>query len=131
VRPIVAVLAVAWGLGLPATAIAQSATRGLSAEQFNVSLTLLDDGSIDVRETIVFRFTGRTFSEVERDIPLTRLDGIIDVRASLDGQLLPPGRDASSRRRASAEPCCFPATAAARTGAAWHPIPSGRSRCWR
>ncbi len=77
----------------PGQAAAQSATRGLSAEQFTVSLTMLPDGSINVRETVAFRFRERTFSEVDREIPLRRLDGIIDVRAFMDGKPLPEGRD--------------------------------------
>lgn len=76
----------------PRAATAQSATRGLRAEQFHVSLTLLPDGSIGVRETVAFQFRERTFSEVEREIPLHRLDGIIDVRASLDGTPVAEGR---------------------------------------
>jgi len=76
----------------PVHAAAQSATRGLSAERFDVNLTLLPDGSIDVRETVAFRFRERTFSEVEREIPLHRLDGIIDVRAYLDGKPVAEGR---------------------------------------
>lgn len=78
---------------LPEQAAAQSAIRGLSAEQFTVSLTLLPDGSINVRETVAFRFRERTLSEVDREIPLRRLDGIIDVRAYMDGKPLPEGRD--------------------------------------
>jgi len=73
---------------VPADAGAQSAIRGLHAERFDVALTLLADGSVDVRETVVFRFSDKTFSEVEREIPLRRVDGIIDVRASIDGRLL-------------------------------------------
>ncbi len=93
-RRIVIVAVLAAGLWLwPAKASAQSATRGLRAEQFTVSLTLLPDGSINVRETVTFRFRERTFSEVEREIPLRRLDGIIDVRAYMDGKPLPEGRD--------------------------------------
>ena len=84
-----------WVCGLiwPGSASAQSAIRGLSAEQFTVSMSLLPDGSINVRETVAFRFRERTFSEVEREIPLRRLDGIIDVRAYMDGKPLPEGRD--------------------------------------
>lgn len=75
----------------PAQALAQSRIRGLSAERFDVSLRLLPDGSVDVRETVVFRFTEKTFSEVERVLSMDRRDGIIDVRAFLDGHPLPEG----------------------------------------
>jgi hypothetical protein len=69
---------------LPALAVAQSATRGLHADRFEFEATLLPDGSIDVVETVTFRFTGRTFREVERVVPSGRTDGIIDVRARRD-----------------------------------------------
>jgi hypothetical protein len=75
------VAALAFCLLLPALALAQSATRGLHADRFEFEATLLPDGSIDVVETITFRFTGRTFREVERVVPSGRTDGIIDVRA--------------------------------------------------
>ena len=51
---------------------------------------------MDVRETVVFRFSERTFSRVEREIPVRRFDGVIDVRASIDGRLL--AEDDSSER---------------------------------
>lgn len=73
---------------IPAAAEAQPATRGLRAERFDVAMTLLSDGSVDVRETIVFRFSEKTFTKVEREIAVRRFDGVIDVRASLDGRLL-------------------------------------------
>ncbi len=72
----------------PASALAQSPTRGLRAERFDVALTLLADGSVDVRETVLFRFTEKKFTRVDREIPIRRFDGVIDVRASLDGRPL-------------------------------------------
>ncbi|HUR19945.1 MAG TPA: DUF2207 domain-containing protein, partial [Vicinamibacterales bacterium] len=72
----------------PAVASAQSPSRGLKADRFDVALTLLADGSVDVRETVAFRFSERTFSRVDREIPVRRFDGVIDVRASLDGHAL-------------------------------------------
>jgi hypothetical protein len=83
------VLALVW----PAVATAQSAIRGLSADRYDVSLRLLPDGSMDVRETVVFRFSGKSFSKVERELSLHHSDGIIDVRAFLDGQPVPEGRE--------------------------------------
>lgn len=73
---------------LPAQAAGQSPTRGLHADRFDVALTLLADGSVDVRETIVFRFTEKAFSKVAREISVSRFDGVIDVRASIDGRVL-------------------------------------------
>lgn len=80
----------------PAAAAAQSPTRGLHANRFDVALTLLADGSVDVRETVVFRFSERSFTRVEREIPIHRFDGVIDVRASLDGR--PLGSDDQPER---------------------------------
>lgn len=76
----------------PGVAFAQSATRGLHADALRTTLTLLPDGSLQVTEAITFRFTGRAFSEVERQIPARFTDGIIDVEARLDGRVLPEGR---------------------------------------
>ena len=49
-----------------------------------------------MRETVVFRFTEKTFTRVDREIPVRRFDGVIDVRASIDGRLL--AEDDSSER---------------------------------
>lgn len=76
----------------PALSQAQSPIRGLRAERFDVNLTLLADGSVDVRETVIFRFTEKTFTEVERVLSMDRRDAIIDVRAFLDGRPLQEGR---------------------------------------
>ena len=60
-----------WVCGLiwPGSASAQSAIRGLSAEQFTVSMSLLPDGSINVRETVAFRFRERTLSLIHISEP--------------------------------------------------------------
>ncbi len=75
---------------VPATVSAQK--KEVRAERFDTELELLQDGSLLVRESITFRFTGDTFTEVTRTVPHRRSDGLIDVRASLDGQVLPEGR---------------------------------------
>lgn len=80
---------------LATPAAAQSPTRGLSADSLTLDLTLLPDGSLDVEETITFRFTGRTFRQVDRRIPIRRTDGIIDVNALMDGRAL--GSDGDQR----------------------------------
>lgn len=77
---------------------AQSATRGLHAERFETQLTLLPDGSLQVAETITFRFTDRTFREVERRVPIRRVDALVDVEALMDGRVLPEGRGAGEAR---------------------------------
>ena len=81
-----------------AAAEAQRPTRGLAGERLDLVLTLLPDGSVDVNETIRFRFSERTFEEVNREIPIGRTDGVIDVRALQDGQVVPEGRGAGTVR---------------------------------
>ena len=83
----------------PVDAAAQrSPTRGLHADRLDVSLTLLPDGSLRVEETITFRFTDRTFREVERRVPIRRVDDLTNVEALMDGRVLPEGDDAGEVR---------------------------------
>ncbi len=83
----------------PVDAAAQrSPTRGLHADRLDLSLTLLPDGSLRVEETITFRFTDRTFREVERRVPIRRVDDLTDVEALMDGRVLPEGDDAGEVR---------------------------------
>ncbi len=83
----------------PADAAAQrSPTRGLHAERLDVNLTLQPDGSLRVEETITFRFSGERFREVERRIPVRRVDELTDVEALMDGRVLPEGNDAGEVR---------------------------------
>jgi hypothetical protein len=81
------ILAIVW-LAWPEVSFAQSPTRGLRADRFDIALTLLPDGSVDVRETVVFHFTEKTFKQVDREIPINRFDDVIDVRASIDDRPL-------------------------------------------
>lgn len=81
---------------LPAPAWAQK--KEVRAERFDTELELLADGSMLVRESITFRFSGDTFTEVTRTVPHRRTDGLIDVQASLDGQVVPEGRGDNQAR---------------------------------
>ncbi len=54
---------------------------------------MLPNGSIEVTETIVFRFESGTFREVFRDIPRRRTDRIEVIRATIDERTLPFGTD--------------------------------------
>jgi hypothetical protein len=78
---------VAW----PVDARAQRATRGLHAEQLTTVIHVLSDGSLQVSEQITFRFSERTFREVERRVPIRHADDIVDVEVLMDGRVLPPG----------------------------------------
>ncbi len=84
-------------LAVAAPAVAQS-ERELTAARVQVDLELLPDGSLQVTEAITFRFSGRSFSEVERHVPTRRTDGVIDVQALMDGQVLPEGREDGQAR---------------------------------
>lgn len=84
-------LALLAALALPSSVAAQPKASELHGERVETTLTLLPDGSLQVVETITFRFTDRTFHEVERRIPTRRVDEISDVEVLMDGRPLPPG----------------------------------------
>jgi hypothetical protein len=56
-----------------------------AARRFDVAVTVLDNGSLDVTETVEFEFQTGTFKKVWRDIPAQRTDGIEIVQARMDG----------------------------------------------
>ncbi len=80
-------------LTLPSSVTAQPNAKPLHGERVDTTLTLLPDGSLQVVETITFRFTDRTFREVERRIPTRLVDQITDVEVLMDGRPLPAGDD--------------------------------------
>lgn len=67
--------------------------KSYSADRFDSRIQVLRGGGIEVTETVVFRFDG-TFSEVFRRIPRRRTDGIRIIRASMDGNAFPEGKNA-------------------------------------
>ena len=73
-----------------ATSVALAA-KDYSADRFDVEASIKEDGSLLVTETVTFRFRGGPFSEVFRTIPSSETDGVFDVVASMDGQVLPIG----------------------------------------
>jgi len=60
--------------------------RQYLAERFDVDLDVRPGGSAAVTESVVFRFEGGPFRYVYRELALTRLDGITDIRAAMDGR---------------------------------------------
>jgi len=82
-------------LALPLSVSAQPKASELHGERVETTLTLLADGSLQVVETITFRFTDRKFREVERRIPTRLVDGLTDVEVLMDGRPLPAGDDDS------------------------------------
>ena len=85
---LVLVLITVFTLANPDSALAG---KSYHAENFDVNLDILKDGSMWVTETIVFRFDGGPFTYVFRDLSTTRTDGIVEISASLDGQPLQVG----------------------------------------
>lgn len=87
-RPIVAIAAVALFIAAAAEA---AAAKSYSAERLDSVVRVLPDGSLDVTETLVLRFTEGTFREVFREVPARRTDGVTIVRAEMDGEVMPFG----------------------------------------
>lgn len=59
------------------------------AEHFDVDIVVNDSGSMQVTETVAFRFMGGPFTYVYRDLDKNRTDGITFIGAMLDGRSLP------------------------------------------
>jgi len=70
--------------------------KSYSADRFDATVRVLPDGTLDVTETVVFRFESGTFREVFREIPVRRTDGIEVVRAGMDGEPLPFGTESGT-----------------------------------
>ena len=68
-----------------------SADKSYSADRFDVDVEILEDGSLLVTETVVFRFAGGPFTKVYRDLVADETDGIDEVVASMDGRKLALG----------------------------------------
>ncbi len=82
-----ALMALLFGmLSLPGGALAKSAAY----QQFDVDLTVLDDGTFRIEETQTVRFTDGPFVQGHRSIPLTRIEGVenIAVYEIVDGDLV-------------------------------------------
>jgi uncharacterized protein (TIGR04222 family) len=70
--------------------------KSYSADRFDSTVRVLPDGTLDVTETVVFRFQDGTFREVFREIPTRRTDGIEVVRAEMQGARLPFGTESGT-----------------------------------
>ncbi|PYR75123.1 MAG: hypothetical protein DMF86_16325 [Acidobacteria bacterium] len=100
-------------LGVSASAGAE--TKRYTAERFDVAARMLPAGSVNVTETIRFRFDEGTFSRVWREIPRRHTDGIAVVDVRLDGQRFEPG----------AGPGQFSVSGTPQTRVEWHFQPTG------
>ncbi len=80
-------LFVALLLGLPSLAGA----RGVAADRYDVTIRAVDDGTIQVTETMRLQFSGGPFTYINREIPTRRSDGIEVLGASMDGHVMRRG----------------------------------------
>jgi hypothetical protein len=78
--------------------------KSYSAEQFNQVITVQHDGSLLVKETVAFTFTGGPFTYVYRDLPTDKTDGIIVLSAQVDEQAMQRGTKANQFEVATGNP---------------------------
>jgi hypothetical protein len=95
-------------VALLAANIHTAAAKAYSADRFDSRVRVLPGGTLEVTETVVFRFESGTFDHVFREIPTRRTDGIEIVRATMDGQPFPVGKgvghlELSGRTRVKAQ----------------------------
>jgi predicted membrane protein DUF2207 len=83
---------VALTLVLPGFA-GRAAAKDYTAQRFDVTIRTLDDGSIQVTETVRMTFEGGPFFFVSRDISVRKTDGVEILGASMDGQVMRRGVD--------------------------------------
>lgn len=67
------------------------AEKSYQAERFDVSIAVQPDGTLNITETIVFRFTGGPFTYVFRELAFNDIDEIDNIQASLDDLALAQG----------------------------------------
>ncbi|HET9361090.1 MAG TPA: DUF2207 domain-containing protein [Vicinamibacterales bacterium] len=77
-----------WLAGLSAV---PAEAKSYSAERFDSHIRILAGGTVEVTETVVFRFVDGPFTFVFREIPRRGTDSIEVVRATMDGRALPTG----------------------------------------
>jgi hypothetical protein len=71
-----------------------AAAKDYSADRFDVETAIQPDGSLLVTETVVFRFVGGPFTFAFRELETDNTDGITGIEASMDGAILPLGKNA-------------------------------------
>jgi len=72
--------------------VPEAAAKGYTAARFDSAIRILPNGSLEVVETVVFRFDGE-FKYVYRELPRRRTDDIEVVSAEMDGRTLPFGTE--------------------------------------
>jgi uncharacterized membrane protein YgcG len=96
---------------LPQAASAQ--TRSFHMDPYNAEITVNQDGSLDVVETLTYVYDSGTFRRATRHIPLDRVESITDVRVAelVDGRWVDyreaPYDYAETSSQSTAEPGTF------------------------
>jgi hypothetical protein len=70
----------------------EAAAKSYTAARFDSAIRILPNGSLEVAETVVFRFEGE-FKYVYRELSRRRTDDIEVVSAGMDGRTLPLGSE--------------------------------------
>lgn len=65
--------------------------KDYSADRFDAQITVQNDGTLLVNETVVFKFVGGPFTFVYRDIPTDKTDNIAIQSAYMDDRLFSEG----------------------------------------
>ncbi len=65
--------------------------KDYSADRFDAQITVQNDGTLLVQETVVFKFVGGPFTFVYRDIPTDKTDSIAIQSAYMDDRLFSEG----------------------------------------
>lgn len=78
-------------LSLVGLSTVHAEAKSYSAERFDSHIRILAGGTVEVTETVVFRFVDGPFTFVFREIPKRGTDSIEVVRATMDGRALPTG----------------------------------------
>ncbi len=81
-------------LGALLFALPAGAAKSYRAATFDVDVTVLDDGSLEVTESIRFVFEGGPFTYVFRALPTEFSDAVVVTEALMDGAVLPEGTEA-------------------------------------
>src|SRR5438067_7764393 len=92
--PALATLLAALALLAPPAVTPVLAAKAASWDRYDTTIDLHQDGTFSVTEDQVIRFSGGTFTEGYRVIPLARVDSISNIQVSEDSQ--PYQRSASS-----------------------------------
>ncbi|MBE3557734.1 MAG: DUF2207 domain-containing protein [Ktedonobacteraceae bacterium] len=82
----------------------QAPAKSYSAERFDQAITVQQDGSLLVQETIVFKFSGGSFTYVYRHLPASKTDGVSVLSAAMDGHVLPQGTAAGQVEIVNGDP---------------------------